>query len=82
MSFVLSFLLLQATAATPPIEVGTAPPPEDAKIVCKTVTVTGSRLGGKRVCMAKREWRRMNEQNEQAAREIQDNHSKQPGPGQ
>ena len=80
MSFILSFLLLQAAAATPPAESQTAPPPEDAKVVCKTVTVTGSRLGGKRVCMAKRDWRRMNEQNEQVAREVQDTYSKQPGP--
>jgi hypothetical protein len=48
-------------------------------VVCKTVTITGSRLGGKRVCMPKREWGRMNEQNEQAAREVQDNYSKAPG---
>jgi hypothetical protein len=73
-----SLFLLQS-AATPPAAAQPATPPEDAKVVCKTVTITGSRLGGKRVSMPKREWGRMNEQNEQAAREVQDNYSKAPG---
>jgi len=80
MSILLSVFLLQA-AATPPAATPAAPP-EDSKIVCKTVTVTGSRLGGKRVCMSKKEWRRMNEANEQAAREVQDSQISRPGPGQ
>jgi hypothetical protein len=28
----------------------------DTKMICKTVTPTGSRLGGKRVCMTKADW--------------------------
>lgn len=78
MSFVMSLFLLQAAAATPAAttEVAAASP-DDAKIVCKTLKETGSRLGGKRMCASKKEWRRMNEEAEKAAREIQDTHSKQ-----
>lgn len=77
MSLFLSLFLLQAastpTSATP----AAATPADDAKIVCKTINTTGSRLGGKRICASKKEWRRMNEEAEKAAREIQDTHSKQ-----
>jgi hypothetical protein len=79
MSIMMSLILLQAAAAGPSTtEVATASP-DDAKIVCKTITATGSRLGGKRICASKREWRRLNEESEKAAREVQDTHSKQPG---
>jgi len=43
-----------------------APPPaapaklvdtvDDNKVICKTLTVTGSRLGAKKTCMTKGEW--------------------------
>jgi hypothetical protein len=41
------------------------------------VTATGSRLGGKRVCMSKKEWRRMDRESEETTRSIQDRYSKQ-----
>ena len=77
MSLVLSLFLLQAASAPTSATPAAAAPADDAKIVCKTINTTGSRLGGKRICASKKEWRRMNEEAEKAAREIQDTHSKQ-----
>lgn len=77
MSIMFSLMLLQAAAAAPATTETATPPADDAKIVCKTITTTGSRLGGKRMCASKKEWRRMNDEAEKAAREIQDTHSKQ-----
>lgn len=77
MSIMISLMLLQSAATTPATTPSADAPPDDAKIVCKTINATGSRLGGKRICASKREWRRMNEEAEKAAREIQDTHSKQ-----
>jgi hypothetical protein len=79
MSIFITLALLQATTAVAPATQVAVTPPDDAKIVCKTINTTGSRLGGKRMCASKKEWRRMNEEAEKAAREIQDTHSKQPG---
>lgn len=79
MSILMSLVLLQSAVAAPAPTQVVAAPPDDAKIVCKTIGTTGSRLGGKRICASKREWRRMSEEAEKAAREIQDTHSKQPG---
>ena len=76
MSLFLTLMLLQSTAA-PAQAAQPAPTPDDAKIVCKSINTTGSRLDVKRACMSKKEWRRLQEQNAQATREIQDNHSKQ-----
>ncbi len=77
MSILMSLMLLQSAAAAPATTQVADAPPDDAKIVCKTINTTGSRLGGKRICASKKEWRRMNEEAEKAAREIQDTHSKQ-----
>ena len=49
-------ILALAIAATPP-EVPAAPPPAEEKKICQTIVATGSRLGGKRVCHTKAEWR-------------------------
>jgi len=76
MSTFIALLLLQATAAAPPAQVASTPP-DDAKIVCKTITPTGSRLGGERICLPKREWRRLHESGQEATRDMQDNYSKQ-----
>lgn len=75
MSIVMSLALLQAATAAP-AATPTVTPPDDAKIVCKTITPTGSRLGGERKCMSKKDWRRLNQEGEEAAREIQDHQSK------
>lgn len=77
MSIAISFAVLQAVAAMPATPVAAAPT-DESKIVCKTVLPTGSRLGGKRVCMTKAEWRRMNKEGEEATRAIQDSYSKPP----
>jgi hypothetical protein len=80
MSILISVLLLQAAAAAgPATSQVAAAPPDDAKIVCKTVTASGSRLGGKRTCLSKKEWRRLQQDSEATAREYQDHQSKQPG---
>ena len=80
MSISMSFFLLQAATAAPPATTQVAvTPPDDAKIVCKTVTPTGSRLGGERICLPKREWRRLHESGQEATRDMQDSFSKQPG---
>ena len=81
MSILISLVLLQtAAAATPQTgpQIATGQP-DDAKIVCKTITATGSRLGGKRTCLSKKEWRRLQQDSEDTAREYQDHQSKQPG---
>ena len=78
MSMLVISFLLQAAAATPAATTEMAvASPDDAKIVCKTIRDTGSRIGGKRICATKKEWRRMNQEAEEAARDIQDTHSKQ-----
>ena len=79
MSVLLSLILLQAAATAQPGDPSktAVTPPDDAKIVCKTVTPTGSRLGGERICLPKREWRRLNESGQEATRDMQDNFSKQ-----
>ena len=80
MSILISLALLQATAAAPPATTEVAAvPPDDAKIICRTVVPTGSRIGGERVCLPKREWRRLHESGQQATREMQDSFSKRPG---
>lgn len=80
MMMLMTFLLLQAAAAAPEAASQTAAAQsDDAKIVCRTITITGSRLAGKRYCLSKREWRRMAREGEETARSHQDNYSKQPG---
>lgn len=80
MSLALSLIFLQATTAAAPATTQTASaPPDDAKIVCKTITPSGSRLGGQRICLPKKEWRRLNESGQEATRDMQDGYSKMPG---
>ena len=77
MLFVLA-LLAQAAAAAPPA----APTPftnlDDAKIVCKTVMGTGSRLNTQRLCMPRREWQRMWDNGKETTAGLQDKFSKRP----
>jgi hypothetical protein len=77
MSILMSLTLLQATTAASPAAQTASAAPDDAKIVCKTVQPTGSRLGGERICLPKKEWRRLHESGQEATREMQDTFSKQ-----
>ena len=77
MSLIVSLFLLQAAAAQPTAAAPAASPPDDAKIVCRTINPTGSRLGGKRICLSKKEWRRMHEESRATAGEYQNHQSKQ-----
>jgi hypothetical protein len=78
MSILMALVLLQATAAAPATATQPAASlPDDSKIVCKTITPTGSRLGGERICLPKREWRRLHDTGQEATRDMQDNYSKQ-----
>ncbi len=70
MSILVSLLLLQATTVSPATAKPAVPPSEGAKIICKTIKPTGSRLGGTRKCAAKREWDRLAAESEEAAREL------------
>ena len=79
MSMMISLFLLQAATAQPTTAAPAASPPDDAKIVCKTINATGSRIGGKRVCLPKREWKRMHDQGRETASAYQDHQNKQPG---
>ena len=80
MSMLVSLLLVQAAAAAPAaVTEVAAVPPDDAKVVCKTISEPGSRLGGKRICATKKEWRRMNKEAEDLAKSYQNSQSKQPG---
>jgi hypothetical protein len=79
MSAILAFALLQA-ATTPPTTVAPTPP-EDLRIVCRTLQGTGSRLNSQRVCMPKREWQRMWDNGREATSSLQDHYSKQDPTG-
>ena len=70
MSILISLLLLQATPAEPATAKPATPPSDGAKIVCKTITPTGSRLGGTRKCAPKREWDRLAAETEEATRAL------------
>ena len=48
---------------------------DDAKIICRTLIGTGSRLNTQRVCLPKREWDRMSTENSEGLRKRQGEHS-------
>lgn len=50
---------------------------EDSRVVCRVMKGTGSRLSSAKVCMPQREWQRMWDNGQEAARNIQDRYSKQ-----
>ncbi len=76
MSLFLALYFAQAaTAASAPA--ATTPPPEDMRIVCRTLTGTGSRLNSQRVCLPKREWQRMWDNGRETTSSMQNNQSKQ-----
>ena len=76
MALTLSLLLVQA-AATQATGVATVDPNlEDKRIVCRTVIGTGSRLNNERICLPKKEWRRMHDQGRETTGSLQNHHSK------
>ena len=48
---------------------------DEAKIICRTLIGTGSRLNTQRVCLPKREWDRMSTENSEGLRKKQGEHS-------
>lgn len=48
---------------------------DDAKIICRTLIGTASRLDTQRVCLPKREWDRMHTENSEGLRKRQGEHS-------
>ena len=75
------FLALLAQAATAASPAPAAPTPftnlDDAKIVCRTIAGTGSRLSTQRLCLPKREWQRMWDNSKETMGSLQNNQSKQ-----
>lgn len=51
---------------------------EDARITCRVVKMTGSRLRSTNLCLPQREWDRMYNDAREEVGELQDNYSKQP----
>ncbi len=71
----LSLIVATALLASPTAVLGQEPKPKPAspeKKVCRTVAVTGSILGGKRVCRTKAEWAGTDQQNRNHADQFRD----------
>jgi hypothetical protein len=81
MSFFLALALAQATSLTAQAATPAQRPPEDMRIVCRTLQGTGSRLNTERVCLPKREWQRMWDNGREEAGSLQDHASKQDPSG-
>ena len=52
---------------------------EDARIVCRDLRGTGSRLSTQRTCLPQREWQRMWDDGRETMGSLQNHQSKQPG---
>ena len=74
MTLFLALVFAQAaTAASDPASTASAiTAPGDMKIVCRSILRTGSRLNAQRVCLTKRDWRRMGDDSQQTTRSFQD----------
>jgi hypothetical protein len=82
MSFLLALAAQAAVASAPQAAVPTPfTNKDDAKIVCRYLIGTGSRIDTQRVCLPKREWQRMWEQGRETVSSLQDNQSKRPMEG-
>lgn len=51
---------------------------EDARVTCRIVKITGSRLRSQNLCLPQREWDRMYNDAREEVGELQDNYSKMP----
>jgi hypothetical protein len=76
----LSLIALAALLAEPAATAAPAAPTpfknkDDAKIICRTLVGTGSRLDTQRVCLPKREWDRMYTENSEGLLKKQSEHS-------
>ena len=78
----LSLIVLAAFLAEPTTTPTVEPTPfknkNDAKIICRDLIGTGSRLNTQRVCLPKREWDRMYTENSEGVRKTQAAHSTMP----
>lgn len=67
-------LALAAPAAAQ--EAPAADTKDAAKVVCKTIPIMGSRIGGKRSCRTKQEWQDLKLQTRQQIEKVQQTWSK------
>ena len=51
---------------------------EEARVTCRIIKMTGSRVRSAKVCLSQREWDRMYNDAREEVGELQDNQSKQP----
>jgi hypothetical protein len=73
--------IAQAPAAPPPANAQTTAKPagDPNEMICEKQEVTGSRLGGKRVCMTRAEWADRKLQDRQELERVQVQRSGDPG---
>ena len=53
---------------------------EDSRIICRRLSVTGTRLTSQRTCLPQREWERMWKDSAEATLELQDKSTRAEGP--
>ncbi len=58
------------------------PMDENSRIICRKLSVTGTRLKTISTCLPQREWDRMHSNGREEVSELQDNYSKLPNRGQ
>ena len=51
---------------------------EDSRIICRRLSVTGTRLSSQNTCLPQREWRRMWDESRSTMSTLQDRHSTNP----
>ena len=67
---ILSIALWHSSLVASEAFIDTPPPPPDEKVICKHVTVTGSRLG-QRICRTKAQWQREADEAREIAKRMQ-----------
>ena len=80
-AFIAAPAIAQAPAAEPPTQAQTnAKPANDPnEVICEKQEVTGSRLGGKRVCMTRAQWADRKLQDQQELTRVQVQRGGEPG---
>ena len=74
----IALVALLAEPTTAPTEPTPFKNKDDAKIICRTLVGTGSRLDTQRVCLPKREWTRMFTESSEGVAKRQNEHSTLP----